>query len=347
MSLQNHQRSWNIATLLVAFLCLGNLANHRPWTKQSKADEPSSRTTFANELAAAGQSHRNARPPLELFQAISTGAIKVKFIPQSAAKSVIYFDNPGPEPVELQLPPVFGAVHVLAQVGGGYGGGGFLGGGQGAGGLGAGQLGGGGLGGGGLGGGQGLGGGFGAGGGVGGLGAGGLGAGFNGLGGGGGGLGGGGGGFFRVEPGKPRKLTVDTVCLEHGKPDPHPRLSYKLVPLQTINDDGSVTQLCQLLGEGAVPPAVAQAAAWHLANGLSWDELANKNRHESRYTGATRWFSPTELETAWALTKRLRKAHAEATAEPSLTSQSTSAAEAAVDGSAGYRFAARATGVDE
>jgi hypothetical protein len=117
---------------------------------------------------------------------------------------------------------------------------------------------------------------------------------------------------------------VDTVCLEHGKPDPHPRLSYKLVPLQTISEDVRVAQVCQWLGEGVVKPAVAQAATWHLANGLGWEELARKNRHESRYTGNTPWFSAAELESAWGLTERLRKEHGDSATDSTLTSYPSS-----------------------
>lgn len=244
----------------------------------------------------------NLGSSLELFEAMSQRAIEVRFIPQSAAQAVVLLKNLADRPLDIQLPEVFGAVHVLAQVGGGYGGGGFGGGGLGGGGQGF-QQGGAGLGGGG--GGQGLGGGFG-----GGLGGGGLNGAFNGGGGGGGFNGGGGlggGGFFRVEPGKTRKLVVDTVCLEHGKADPNPRMTYKLVPLEKVSDNAAIAQLCQRLGTGLVPQNIAQAAAWHVASGLSWEELRLKNRHESKYTGNVRWFTTAELESAWDLIQSFPK----------------------------------------
>jgi hypothetical protein len=133
-----------------------------------------------------------------------------------------------------------------------------------------------------------------------------LGGAFNGVGGGFGAGGGLNGGFFRLEPGKVRKLSVHTVCLEHGKPDPNPRMVYKLVPLQRVNDDPAMQQICHWLGAGKVKPSVAQAAAWHLANGLSWDELQRKNRHESKFTGNIPWFSATDLELARELSRRCR-----------------------------------------
>ena len=62
----------------------------------------------------------------------------------------------------------------------------------------------------------------------------GMGGGMGGMGGGGmmGGMGGGGmgmgGGMFNVAPEKVGKFKVPTVCLEHGKHDPTPRVTYEI-----------------------------------------------------------------------------------------------------------------------
>jgi hypothetical protein len=156
--------------------------------------------------------------------------------------------------------------------GGGMGGGGMGGGGMGGGG-GGGQAGGGGMGGGGMGGG--------------------------GMGGG----GGGGGGFMRVPPERMKKVAVTTVCLEHGKPDPNPKMAYKMVPLEQFTDNPRVRVLCEALGYGQVTQNTAQAAAWHIMDNMTWQELAAKNRVESKYTGNIRWFSPIELRTAMAVVR--------------------------------------------
>ncbi|MCA9194404.1 MAG: hypothetical protein KDB03_21690, partial [Planctomycetales bacterium] len=110
-----------------------------------------------------------------------------------------------------------------------------------------------------------------------------------------------GGGMFRVEPDKAAKLKVPCVCLEHGKTDPNPRMKYKIVRIEEVNADPKVARLCELLGKGQVPQNTAQAAAWHMANGLSWDELSVKNRIESRYTGNVRFFNGVELQNAFRL----------------------------------------------
>ena len=110
------------------------------------------------------------------------------------------------------------------------------------------------------------------------------------------------GGMMRVAPDKTHKLKVPCVCLEHGKTDPNPRMEYRIVPIEQVNNDPRVSKLCQLLGDGQLQQNTAQAAAWHVANGLSWDQLAAKNRVESRFTGNVRWFNVAELQSAFRLT---------------------------------------------
>jgi hypothetical protein len=220
---------------------------------------------------------------VEMFAAMKSGEIKVEFIPKDAKVATVIIRNNSDKPLSVKLPEAFAGVPVLAQ----FGGGGLGGGGLGGGGLGGGGFGGGGLGGGG---GQGVGGGFGGGGG---------GFGGGGLGGGGGGLGGGGGGFFNVEPEKVGKIKVETLCLEHGKDDPNPRMKYEIRPVESLTKDARVVELCKMLGRGEVPQNSAQAAAWHLANGLSWQELAAKDRYRSQIAGISqKFFSPLELELA-------------------------------------------------
>ncbi len=156
---------------------------------------------------------------------------------------------------------------------------------------------------------QGMGGGMGGmgGGGMGGMGGGGMG----GMGGGGMGGMGMGGGMFRVAPDKPGKFKVPCVCLEHGKTEPNARVKYKIVPIDQFNKDPRVARLCSLLGEGKVPQNMAQAVAWNVANGISWGELAHKNRVESKYTGNVRYFNPIELQKALQLTTLIQAEYAQ------------------------------------
>ena len=84
------------------------------------------------------------------------------------------------------------------------------------------------------------------------------------------------GGFFNVGPDRVAKLKVQTVCLEHGKEDPNPRVPYALRPIESFTQKAELIELCKMLGRGEIDQVSAQAAAWHLSDGLSWQELAQK-----------------------------------------------------------------------
>ena len=205
--------------------------------------------------------------PIDMFEGMENGSIKVKFIGLSSAKANVFVENVSDKPLAVEMPEVFAGVPVLEQGGFAAGGAGGAIGGGGQGGFGGGQGGTGGRN-------QGVGGGFGGGGG--------RGGGFGGGGLGGGGLGGGGfgggGGIFNIPPGKKGKVQVATVCLEHGKLDPRPAVEYQIVPIEKMTTDTTVIEICKTLGEGRVDQLTAQAAAWNAANGLSWLEMAAKNR---------------------------------------------------------------------
>ena len=93
----------------------------------------------------------------------------------------------------------------------------------------------------------------------------------------GGGFGGGGfGGAFNIAPEKVGKLKVACVCLEHGKPDPNPRVAYEIKPIGEFTKDANVHEVVKLMASGKVNQRIAQAAAWHFADKMSWNELAAK-----------------------------------------------------------------------
>jgi len=114
-----------------------------------------------------------------------------------------------------------------------------------------------------------------------------------------GGMGGGGMGgmgMMRVPAERQMKLKVTTVCLEHGKVDPNPRVTYKMIPAEEFTQDARVLEVCRLLGYSRMTQNVAQAAAWHLTDGLAWAQLRNKVKSENPFTRqVTMWFQPQEL----------------------------------------------------
>lgn len=219
---------------------------------------------------------------VELFAAMKSGEIEVRFIPKDIRSANVLIRNKSGKPLSVRLPDAFAGVPVLAQFGGGAGG---VGGGLGGmpGGAGGGLGGGGGMGGGG----QAMGGGFG-----GGM-MGGMGGGMM------GGMGGMGGGFFNVAPDKVGKIRVKTLCLEHGKADPTPRIKYELRPITSFTKDTRAAELCRMVARGEVPQNAAQAVAWNMLNGIAWQELARKERFRSQFTGQYEmYFSPLELQMA-------------------------------------------------
>jgi len=110
-----------------------------------------------------------------------------------------------------------------------------------------------------------------------------------------------GGGMMHVAPEKQLKVKVTTVCLEHGKRDPNPKMAYKMIPAEQFTSDPRVIGICKMLGNNLVTQNTAQAAAWHLTDNLSWQQLASKNRVESKYTGNVSFFKSFELRQALML----------------------------------------------
>jgi hypothetical protein len=172
----------------------------------------------------------------DVLAAQAAGLVDVKFIPNDSRSAQVIVTNRSDRPLSLRLPAGFAGVPVLAQMGV-----------QGAGGFGAGGIGGQpqNVGGGGV---QNA--GMGIGGGV------------------------GGGGPFSLPPERTRTLRVATVCLEHGKREPSPRMPYRMTPLDGCSSDPRLQDVMAALAGGGISQKVAQAAAWHISSGRTWDQLA-------------------------------------------------------------------------
>jgi hypothetical protein len=176
------------------------------------------------------------------------------------------------------MPAAFAGVPVLAQVGGGFGGGGRGGGGGFGGGGGGGQ--------------QSVGGG---------------------MGGMGGGMGGG-GGMFSIPPEQTAKINVPLVCLDHGLRNPSSSRPYKMVPADEHLDRPAVIELLKAFGTGKLDHQAVQAAAWHLNNDMSWDQLAAKLQGTRRSVSRPPYFSRQQIHAGIAYANeatRLSEANAE------------------------------------
>lgn len=226
---------------------------------------------------------------IDVFAGIEQGILDVKMLPQDAMGGNLLIENKGPKPLNVDFPPAFIGKQVLKQFPGvqpGAGNNGPGGGGPGGqpGGNGA-QV---------------------------------LGGGIgqaqnqnNGAAGNPGGAGRGNGnangnGFFSVPTDKIIRVAYRSACLEHGKPDPTPRMTYRISKVEEFSDDPVLAETIKLVASGEHDPQATQAVAWHVANKMSWKELSEKAiSHIGR--PATRYFTAETVA-------RAQKIHATAVA---------------------------------
>ena len=210
---------------------------------------------------------------LELFSAMEQGKIEVKVVAKNALNARLDVTNKTQEPLKINLPDSFALVPVLAQDFGG--GGGMSGrssrgsGSSGSSGRGGGN--------------QSSGGGS-----------------SSGRGGGRSGGRGGGSSSYSLLPEKTIHDNIKTVCLEHGKKDPSPRVQYQIRPISDVTDNKAVHLLCEKVGLGEVDQKSAQAAVWHLNNEMSWDDLSAKTNRDSVGRKSS-YFSGDEMDDAMRL----------------------------------------------
>ena len=118
-------------------------------------------------------------------------------------------------------------------------------------------------------------------------------------------------------------LKVTTVCLEHGKPEPSPRYPYKLTEVESFSSDPKLALVLERLGRGELPQKVAQAAAWHLSSGLSWEQLAAEKIDHAGGVPDEAYFNPAELLAAHRVVEQVTQAIA--AQKPESSSASTTA----------------------
>jgi hypothetical protein len=51
-------------------------------------------------------------------------------------------------------------------------------------------------------------------------------------------------------------------------------MPYRMIALDTWSDEPRLAFVMECLASGVITQKVAQAASWHIANGLSWERLA-------------------------------------------------------------------------
>jgi len=112
-------------------------------------------------------------------------------------------------------------------------------------------------------------------------------------------------GFFSIPAGKTLRLPYTSVCLNHGLKEPTARSTVKLVPVDEYTSDPVLQELIQQVASGKQSQKTMQAAVWHIANGLTWRQLAEKGHGPVRVPG-DHYFSPTQMTAARDLVKQIR-----------------------------------------
>ena len=113
-----------------------------------------------------------------------------------------------------------------------------------------------------------------------------------------------GGGVMNIPPGKVLKVKRKAVCLEYGKPEPGPRIPYKILPLEEVSDDAALAEMLHVLGHDKLNQRVAQIIAWHFANDMSWEQLAGLTVKQFNGRRTPR-FTADEIRAAMRLTAAL------------------------------------------
>ena len=118
-------------------------------------------------------------------------------------------------------------------------------------------------------------------------------------------------GFFSIPAQAVVRVPFTSVCLEHGKANPQPRMKCKLVRPEVFTDKPAVQELLKLIAKGKLDRRAAQAAACHLASDMSWQELISK---EYKETGSepVPYFSGEELSGAQSIVAAAEQKAAEA-----------------------------------
>ena len=81
---------------------------------------------------------------------------------------------------------------------------------------------------------------------------------------------------FTIPAGRSVQIALHSACAEHGKRTPISRMTYRLKPLAEQTANETLQKVIQSYDPKTTDPLAFQAVVWHLANGLSWEALAQK-----------------------------------------------------------------------
>lgn len=106
-------------------------------------------------------------------------------------------------------------------------------------------------------------------------------------------------GFITIPPGKSVQLTLKSVCLNYGRPDPMSKMTYRLVSVETFSTDPVLAELLESYSP-RVDQDVMQAAAWHVANDMPWNQISQLPLRSLAATSA-KLFNTKDVQSAQRL----------------------------------------------
>ena len=96
-------------------------------------------------------------------------------------------------------------------------------------------------------------------------------------------------------PEKVVKVPYHSVCLAHGKPEPSPRKTYRLIKVEQFTKDPYLQMLIEMVGTNRINHQIAQAAAWNLTDKMSWRKLAAKQQKQLGGRRPTPYFTRAQI----------------------------------------------------
>lgn len=115
-------------------------------------------------------------------------------------------------------------------------------------------------------------------------------------------------GFFSIPADKTLRVPYTSVCLNHGLNEPTSRAHMELMAVEDYTSDPVLQALINQIGSGEQHVRTLQAAVWHVANGISWQELAGKGTSPIRVPGDN-YFSTAQMQAAQAIVNEIQTAH--------------------------------------
>ncbi len=100
---------------------------------------------------------------------------------------------------------------------------------------------------------------------------------------------------FCFIPGRTAHLQLRSVCLEHDRPGPSPRHHYEVRPMDQVTNIKGVYEICAMMGRGEINHEVAQVAAWHLNNQITWRQLWDESQNAPGELGPRNGMTPRQL----------------------------------------------------